>query len=82
MDTIRSHRNIPCKGCPDRYLACSDHCKKPEYIAWKAEQNRIREAKQREAHIWGYTANEIRKNRRRGGWTITAWQHEKLSICV
>ena len=67
MDTIRSQRNIPCKGCPDRYPACSDHCKKPEYIAWKAEQNRIREAKQREAHIWGYTANEIRKNRRRGG---------------
>lgn len=57
-------RNKPCQGCPDRYPACSDHCKKPEYIAWKTEQNRIREARQRESHIWGYTAREIRKNRR------------------
>ena len=54
----------PCQGCPDRYLACSDHCTKPEFIAWKEEQARIREAKRRESEILGYTANEIRKNRR------------------
>lgn len=63
-ETIRSSRNMPCKDCPDRYPACSDHCKKPEFIAWKEEQARIREAKRRESEIWGYTANEIRKNRR------------------
>lgn len=63
-ETIRSSRNMPRKDCPDRYPACSDHCKKPEFIAWKEEQARIREAKRRESEIWGYTANEIRKNRR------------------
>ena len=44
-ETIRNHRPTPCKGCPDRYTACSDHCKKPEYLAWKAEQEKIREAR-------------------------------------
>lgn len=63
-ETVRSQRNIPCKGCPDRYPDCSDHCKKPEYLAFKAEQAKIREAKQKESMLWGYTANEIRKNRR------------------
>lgn len=28
----------PCYGCPDRYLACSDHCKKPEYLEWVAKK--------------------------------------------
>lgn len=60
----RDIQNKPCYGCPDRYLACSDHCKKPEFIVWKEERDRIREAKRRESEIWGYTANEIRKNRR------------------
>lgn len=63
-ETIRSSRNIPCKGCPDRYTACSDHCKKPAFIAWKEEQAKIREARHRESSIWGYTADEIQKNRR------------------
>ena len=45
-ETIRSRRPGPCKGCPDRCTACSDHCKKPEYMAWREEQDRIRKAKQ------------------------------------
>lgn len=64
MNTTRSSRNIPCKDCPDRYPACSDYCKKREFIAWKEEQAKIREAKRRESEIWVYTANKIRKNRR------------------
>ena len=45
-ETIRGQRYNPCKGCPDRYTACSDHCQKPEYLAWKEEQAKIRKAKQ------------------------------------
>ena len=44
-ETIRNQRPTPCKGCPDRNTACSDHCKKPEYLAWKEEQDKIRKAK-------------------------------------
>lgn len=35
---IENERPNPCRGCPDRYTACSDHCQKPEFQAWKAEQ--------------------------------------------
>lgn len=41
-ETIQSHRYNPCKGCPDRYIACSDHCQKPEFLKWKDEQALIR----------------------------------------
>lgn len=33
----------PCKGCAERYPGCSDHCEKEDFLAWKAEQERIRE---------------------------------------
>ena len=45
-ETICNHRYTPCKGCPDRYPACCDHCQKPEYLAWKEEQAKIRKARQ------------------------------------
>ena len=41
-ETLSSDRYNPCKGCPDRYPACSAHCKKPEYLAWKEEQATIK----------------------------------------
>lgn len=44
-ETLRSNRPNPCKGCPDRYTACADHCRKPEYLAHKEEQERIRKAR-------------------------------------
>jgi hypothetical protein len=31
----------PCKGCPDRYPGCHDHC--PRYAEYKAEREAIRE---------------------------------------
>lgn len=52
-ETINNNRSNPCRGCPDRYQACSDHCQKPEFLAWKAEQEKIR--KNRAAynqHVW------------------------------
>lgn len=44
-ETMQNHRYNPCNGCPDRYPACSDHCKKPEFLAWKAEQEKIKAAR-------------------------------------
>lgn len=64
MEVVKPNPDRPYQGCPDRYIACSDHCTKPDFLAWKAKQAKMREARQRESHIWGYTANEIRKNRR------------------
>lgn len=44
-ETFHNKRYNPCKGCPDRYPACSDHCEKPNFLEWKAEQKKIREAR-------------------------------------
>lgn len=44
-ETIRNQRYNPCKGCPDRYPACSGHCQKPAFLEWKAEQEKIRQAR-------------------------------------
>ena len=33
----------PCKNCPDHRQPCSDHCQKPEYLAWKDEKE-----------VWGW----------------------------
>lgn len=32
-------------GCPDRYPACSDHYRKPDFLKWKEEQALIRKNK-------------------------------------
>lgn len=56
-ETIRSKRPGPCKGCPDRVTACSDHCRKPEYLAWKEEQAKIRKARQ-SYHQPSWSTNE------------------------
>lgn len=63
-DLLRSGRYNPCKGCKDRYPACSDHCEKPDKLAWNAEQEKIREAKRRYDETTCYTADMIRKCRR------------------
>lgn len=64
MEVAKPNPGWPCQGCPDRYIACSDHSTKPDFLAWKAKQTKMREARQRDSHIWGYPSNEIRKNRR------------------
>ena len=45
-ETFNNYRKNPCKGCPDRYPACSDHCQKPDFLKWKEEQALIRKNKQ------------------------------------
>lgn len=43
----------PCKGCPDRYPACSGHCTKPDYIAYRTEQEKIKTARKKyRPSIW------------------------------
>ena len=52
-ETIQNHRYNPCKGCPDRYPACSDHCQKPEHLKWKAERETIRENRRKhKSPVW------------------------------
>ena len=61
-ETIQSNRYNPCKGCPDRYPACSDHCEKPKYKEWKEEQARIRENRKRyNSPIWKHGDRDPRK---------------------
>ena len=51
--TIYNQRKCVCQGCPDRYPACSDHCKKEEFLKEKAEKEKIREnRKAYYAPIW------------------------------
>ena len=54
----------PCYKCPDRYTACSDHCQKPDYLAWREKKRRIREARKAEGETAAYTLKQIRRNRR------------------
>ena len=61
-----STRNMPpCGKCPDKKIACSDHCQKPEYLAWKEEQARIAKARNDMRTCDSYTSDQIRKNRRK-----------------
>lgn len=55
----------PCKGCPDRYPACSDHCVKPEKLAWNREQETIRENRRKYNVARDYISDNIEKNRRK-----------------
>jgi hypothetical protein len=61
---VVSKPDNPCYQCPDRYTACSDYCRKPEFIAWKEEQERIREARRKYDETTSYTVDQIRKSRR------------------
>ena len=53
----------PCKDCDRRYPGCHDHF--PDLAEWVAEHERVREKERKYRELWGYTANEIRKNRRK-----------------
>lgn len=62
---MRTGRPNPCHGCPDRYIACSDHCTKDSFLVWKEEQERIRQARNKNRQVASYTVDMIRKNRRK-----------------
>ena len=69
-ETLQSQRYNPCKGCPPRSAehpdgrtpGCSDHCKKPEYLAWKEEQETIRRNKRNyQCPAWKHGDRDPRK---------------------
>lgn len=60
-----SKRNLPpCGECPSKCPACSDHCRRPEYLAYKAEAERIKKARNEHNLVDAYTSDQIKKNRR------------------
>ena len=63
-DPMRSGRYNPCNGCPDRYTACSDHCTKPEFLAYKAEQETIRKNRAAYSGMNDYVFRQSERNRR------------------
>lgn len=65
-ENLKSGRKNPCWGCPDRYTACSDHCRKPDFLAWREEQEKIRANREKYRDLNSYTADEIRKSKARG----------------
>lgn len=54
----------PCGSCPDRNPACSDRCRKPEYLGWKAEKEKIARAKTKGRDVDTYIVDQVCKNRR------------------
>ena len=60
-----THNNRPCYGCEDRYRACQDTCKKPEYIAFIEKSEKAKKAKRERSNIDGFViaGNTTRKRR-------------------
>ena len=54
----------PCMNCPDHMQPCSDHCTKPEYLAYKAEQETIRKNKAAYNSMNNYVFRQSERNRR------------------
>jgi hypothetical protein len=64
----------PCKGCPERFTACSDRCPKDErgeygYKAWKAKVERVKEVRNEYAKTrYEDITRDLRNNRSWKGW--------------
>lgn len=63
-DVLRGGRYNPCQGCPDRYIACSDYCSKPDFQDWKAEQETIRRSRSAYNGMNNYVFRQSERNRR------------------
>ena len=62
--TVGNSRPNPCNGCLDRYPACSAHCEKEAYKAYRAELETIKRNRQAYNDSWAYTTAAVMKNRR------------------
>lgn len=62
MSELRiSGRNAPCRGCSDRHRACSDHCQKPEYMAYREELETIKRNRRKYiCPVWKYGDRDSR----------------------
>lgn len=58
-------KHNPCYGCPDRFPACSGSCRKTAFLEWQAQQETIRKNRRKYDETTSYTADAIRKSRRR-----------------
>lgn len=55
----------PCKNCPDHRQPCSDRCQKPEYLAWKQENEKIDAARRTSlCPVWGKPEPYDRRRRK------------------
>lgn len=61
----RHSDECPCNGCTERYLACSDTCKR--YKDWKAEGKRIED--NRKAYLANVDLGFFKNGRRKHGST-------------
>lgn len=62
---MASRGAAPCKGCPDKKMACSDHCQKREFLEWKREMEIIRKNRA-EYRGMGYYISESITRRKAG----------------
>lgn len=74
---MNPNKSSPCKGCEERFLACSDKCPKDArgeygYMAWKADLQKINAAereykrKQREDFLMSENCESSKKKWRCG----------------
>ena len=59
----------PCYQCTDRQLACSDHCEKPDFLAWRekmatASKNRRIDKNARWATYSGVARGNMKRGKR------------------
>jgi hypothetical protein len=59
-----SRSNNPCQHCPDHHQPCSDHCTKPEFLEWQAEQETIRRNRAAYNGMNDYVFRQSERNRR------------------
>lgn len=57
-------RSAPCKGCPDRYPGCSDHCRKEAFLKWKEAQATIRANRAKDRINESYHVETVRRTKR------------------
>lgn len=66
-EPLAGRRGNPCKGCTDRHEACWGHCKKPEFLKWRAEQETIRRNKAMYNQVTAYTVAAIERSKKGSG---------------
>ena len=73
-------KSSPCEDCPERFIACSDHCPKDErgeygYKAWRADLEAEKKARteyySRQQDCWT-------ESKRRAMWKSLRWDNSHV----
>ena len=56
---------IICKGCPDRFPACQDHCQKPEIVKEREDKKKRYEGRMRDLEMNEILVDRIRRARKK-----------------